>query len=86
MKDFENYFVIADALNILPDPTIQNNVLNELKFLAKCGIPVIVSMDTKPDLSNLTEFPAVKFQTFLLERPEYLGDDILEFGDTRLLF
>jgi GTPase SAR1 family protein len=82
MTDFENYFVFADALNIAPNLTIQNEILNELKFLAKCGIPVIVSMDTKPDLSYLSEYPAVKIQTFHLERPEFLGGEITEFGDT----
>jgi hypothetical protein len=42
-------------------------------------------MNIKPDLSHLTEYPAVKIQTFQLERPEFLGGEILEFGDTRLL-
>jgi GTPase SAR1 family protein len=85
MKDFANYFVFADALNIAPDLTIQNKILNELKFIAKCDIHVLATMNTKPDLSDLTEFPAVKIQTFQLERPEFLGGDILEFGDTRLI-
>ena len=85
ITDFDNYFVFADALNIAPDLTIQNEILNELKFLAKCGISVIVSMDTKPDLRHLTEYPAGKIQTFQLERPEFLGGDVLEFGDTKLL-
>jgi len=85
MTDFENYFVLADALNIAPNLTIQNEILNELKFIAKCDIPVIGSMNTKPDLSDLNEYPAVKIQTFQLERPEFLGGEILEFGDTRLI-
>jgi hypothetical protein len=42
-------------------------------------------MNTKPDLSDLNEYPAVKIQTFQLERPEFLGGEILEFGDTRLI-
>jgi|694.fasta_scaffold45362_2 GTPase SAR1 family protein len=85
MKDFANYFVFADALNIAPNLTIQNEILNELKFIAKCDIPVIATMNTKPDLSDLNEYPAVKIQTFQLERPEFLGGDILEFGDTRII-
>ena len=85
LTDFENYFVFADALNIAPNLTIQNEILNELKFIAKCDIPVIATMNTKPDLSDLNEYPAVKIQTFQLERPEFLGGEILEFGDTRLL-
>ena len=84
MKDFENYFVIADALNILPDPTYQNKVLNELKYMANCGIPVIANTNLQPDLRHLIEYPAVKSQTFLLERPEFLGGEFTEFGDTRL--
>ncbi|MCA6471299.1 MAG: hypothetical protein IM591_13020 [Chitinophagaceae bacterium] len=84
MRDFENYFVFADSLNIAPDLTIQNKILNELKFIAKCDIPVLASMNTKPDLSHLTEYPAVKIQTFQLERPEFLGGEITEFGDTLL--
>jgi hypothetical protein len=39
-------------------------------------------MNTKPDLSDLTEYPAVKIQTFHLVRPEFLGGEITEFGDT----
>ncbi len=85
MTDYENYFVFADALNIAADLTIQNKILNELKFIAKCDIPVIATMNTKPDLSDLTEFPAVKIQTFQLERPEFLGGKVLEFGDTLLI-
>ena len=85
MKDFENYFVIADALNILPDPTYQNKVLKELKYLANCCIPVVTTTRLQPDLRHLTEFPAVKIQTFLLERSEFLGGEFTEFGDTRLL-
>jgi len=85
MKDFENYFVFADALNIAPNLTIQNKILNELKFIAKCDIPVLATMNTKPDLSNLTEYPAVKIQTFLLERPEFLMGDFKQFGDTNLI-
>lgn len=84
MKDFENYFVIADALNILPDPTYQNKVLNELKYMANCGIPVVANTSLHSDLCHLTEFPAVKIQSFQLERPEFLGGETLEFGDTRL--
>lgn len=85
MKDFENYFVITDALNILPDPTYQNKVLNELKYMAHCGIPVLANTSLQPDLSHLTEYPAVKIQTFQLERPEFLGGEFTEFGDSRLL-
>jgi hypothetical protein len=48
-------------------------------------MPVIATMNTKPDLSDLNEYPAVKIQTFHLERPEFLGAEILEFGDTRLI-
>ncbi len=85
MTDFENYFVIADALNILPDPTYQNKVLNELKYMAHCGIPVLANTSLQPDLSHLTEYPAVKIQNFQLEILEFLGGEFTEFGDTRLL-
>lgn len=85
MKDFENYFVIADALNILPDSIYQNKVLNELNYMAKCGIPVVANTSLQPDLRHLIEYPAVKIQTFLLERSEFLGGEFTEFGDTRLI-
>lgn len=85
MKDFENYFVIADALNILPDSTYQNKVLNELKYMANCGIPVVANTNLQPDLRHLIEYPAVKSQTFLLKRPEFLGGEINEFGDTLIM-
>jgi hypothetical protein len=84
--DIESQFIFVDGLNILPDGTFQNKVIIELKFLANCGIPVLASTITKPNLCNLIDYPSVKNQTFQLERPEFLGDDILEFGDTRLLF
>jgi GTPase SAR1 family protein len=85
MKDFENYFVIADALNILTNPTILNKVSNELKYIANCGIPVIATTSLQPVQRYLTYYPAVKIQTFLLERPEFVGGEFTEFGDTRLL-
>jgi hypothetical protein len=67
------------------NPSFLNRVIQYLRQEADCGIPVIVSMDTKPYLSYLAECPTVKIQTFLLERPEFLGDEITKFGDTWLL-
>jgi hypothetical protein len=85
-SDIASHFVFVDGLNILPDITFQNKVIVELNFLANCGIPVLASTITKPNLCNLIDYPSVKNQTFQLERPEFLGYEILEFGDSRLLF
>ena len=85
ISTMETHFVLADGLNKFSNPSILNRVIQYLRQVADCGIPVIVTMDTKPDLSHLTEFPAVKIQTFQLERPEFLGSEITEFGDTRLI-
>jgi hypothetical protein len=84
ISKMETHFALVDGFNKLTNPS-KNRVIQNLRQVSDCGIPVIVTMDTKPDLSYLTEFPAVKIQTFLLERPEFLGDEITEFGDTRLL-
>ena len=82
----QTHFVLADGLNKFSNPSFLNRVIQQyLRQVADCGIPVIVTMDTKPDLSHLTEFPAVKIQTFQLERPEFLGGEFTEFRDTRLL-
>ena len=82
----ETHFVLADGLNKFSNPSFLNRIIQQyLRQVAHCGIPVIVTMDIKPDLSYSTEFPAVKIQTFLLERPEFLGGEITEFGDTRLI-
>jgi len=83
--DIESQFIFVDGLNILPDGTFQNKVIIELKFLANCGIPVLASTITKPNLCNLIDYPSVKNQTFQLERPEFLGGEILEFGDSLLI-
>ncbi|MFN9998270.1 MAG: hypothetical protein ACK52X_01460, partial [bacterium] len=77
---------LADGLNKFSNPSFLNRIIQQyLRQVADCGIPVIVTMDTKPDLSHLTEFPDVKIQTFLLKRPEFLGGEINEFGDTWLI-
>ena len=86
ISTMETHFVLADGLNKFSNPSFLNRVIQQnLRQVADCGIPVIVTMDRKPDLSYLTEFPAVKIQTFQLERPEFLGAEITEFGDTRLI-
>jgi archaellum biogenesis ATPase FlaH len=84
MKKYDNYFFIVDGLRKLPTKTFFN-VMTEFRNVADSGIPVLVTMDTKPDLSNLIETSSVTIQTFQLERPEFLGGEILEFGDTRLI-
>lgn len=78
----ETHFALVDGFNKLTNPS-KNRVIQNLRQVADCGIPVIVNMDTKPDLSHLTEYTSVKIQSLLLERREYLGGEILEFGDTR---
>ena len=84
MKKFDNYFFIVDGLRKLPTKTLFN-VMTEFRNVADSGIPVLVTMDTKPDLSHLINTSSVIIQTFKLERPEFLGGEILEFGDTRLI-
>ena len=84
ISTMETHFALVDGLNKLTNPS-KNRVIQNLRQVSDCGIPVIVTMDIKPDLNHLTEFPAVKIQTFLLERPEFLGGVITEFGDTRLI-
>jgi GTPase SAR1 family protein len=85
ISKMETHFVLADGLNRFTNQSFQNRVIKYLRQVADCDIPVIATMNTKPDLSDLTEYPAVKIQTFQLERPEFLGGEILEFGDTRLI-
>jgi len=86
ISTLETHFVLADGLNKFSNPSFLKRVIQQyLRQVTDCGIPVIVTMDTKPDLTHLTEYPAVKIQTFQIERPEFLGGDILEFGDTRLI-
>lgn len=84
MKKFENYFFIVDGLRKLPTKTFLN-VMTEFRNVADSGIPVLITMDTKPDLSHISKTSSVKIQIFQLERPEFLGDEITEFGDTRLI-
>lgn len=82
----ETHFVLADGLNKFSNPSFLNRIIQQyLRQVADCGIPVIVTMDKKPDLRHLIEYTAVKIQTFHLERPEFLGGVITEFGDTRLI-
>jgi GTPase SAR1 family protein len=85
ISKMETHFVFADGLNKFTNQSFQNRVIKYLREVADCDIPVIATMNTKPDLSDLNEYPAVKIQTFQLERPEFLGGEILEFGDTRLI-
>jgi GTPase SAR1 family protein len=68
----ETHFALVDGFKKLKNPS-KNRVIQNLRQVSDCSIPVIVSMDTKPDLSHLSEYPAVKIQTFQLERPEFLG-------------
>lgn len=86
ISTMETHFILADGLNKFSNPSFLNRIIQQyLRQVADCGIPVIVTMDKKPDLSPLTEFPAVKIQTFLLKRPEFLGGEINEFGDTLIM-
>ncbi len=85
ISTMETHFVLADGLNKFTKPSFQNRVIKYLRQVADCDIPVIITMDTKLDLSNLIEYPAVKIQTFRLERLEFRGGGITEFGDTRLI-
>jgi Cdc6-like AAA superfamily ATPase len=77
-------FILADGLHHFSKPVNQNRVIKYLIQATDCGIPILATMQTKPDLCYLNEFADVITHTFQLERPEFLGGDILEFGDTRL--
>ena len=89
---FEKHWILVDDLNKLSkesflklkEPSLIKAIRNLLKVVDS-GIPVVATMNTKPDLGKLSDIPAVKLQTFLLERPEFLGGEFTEFGDTRLL-
>lgn len=86
ISTMETHFILADGLNKFSNPSFLNRIIQQyLRQVADCGIPVIITMDTKPELNHLTEFPAVKIQTFLLKRPEFLGGEITEFGDTLIM-
>ena len=78
-------FVLVDALQKFVNKSWEQKAMQNLVKVADSGIPVVVTMDKKPELSHLIEYPAVKIQSFQLERPEFLGGEITEFGDTRLI-
>lgn len=59
--------------------------MTEFRNVADSGIPVLITMDKKPDLSHLSKTNSVKIQIFQLESPEFLGGELTEFGDTRLI-
>ena len=89
---FQTHWILVDDLNKLSkesflklkEPSLIKAIRNLIKVVDS-GIPVVATMNTKPDLGKLSDIPAVKLQTFQLERPEFLGGDVLEFGDTKLL-
>lgn len=89
---FQTHWILVDDLNKLSkesflklkEPSLIKAIRNLIKVVDS-GIPVVATMDIKPDLSKLGDIPAIKLLIFQLERPEFLGNDILEFGDTRLL-
>jgi len=55
ISKMETHFVIADGLNKFTNQSFQNRVIKYLRQVADCDMPVIATMNTKPDLSHLTD-------------------------------